>query len=329
MRLHRTCRLSAFVWMVCLVRVWGVESDVDLAAPVQPPVEISPDSPTGEKLDGYRAWAFEWLDTSVQNLDAYFGEDDPARPPEHSSFKLQLYFTVEQSGGTSFSIDPSIDGRLNLPNLETRLHIFVDTISPDDLPGLSASERDHHIETGLRGSLLKDRKLYLHTGGGVKWRLPPVVFGEAKIGRDFEIEDWKLNLEQQFFWYSDDGFGEQSRMQWDRKFTPRVPFRSQTGVKWTETTDGVEWSQVFRTGYIIEEHEQAIGTQAAVFGHKNGAGVIDKYRWSVTYRTRIYKHWLYLEITPQFDFPRDRHYELTPSIQFGLDAFLGVDQAEY
>ena len=42
------------------------------------------------------------------------------------------------------------------------------------------------------------------------------------------------------------------------------------------------------------------------------------------YRRRIYRSWLFYEIHPRLDYPREEDFNVTPSVQFTLSVVFGA-----
>lgn len=277
-------------------------------------------------LDKFHKATFETFQGNVTRIDRFFADDehDEEVLEENSSFKLSLSLQFKEDGGVNVSFDPSLDVRLKMPQMEKRLHLFIDNGSLSDLPGLDPSERDQTISSGLRGTLSRKHISLLNASAGIKWRTPPVLFAEVKLGREFEYGKWAFKPQQKLFWQSDDGFGEVTELNIDWDISRNWLGRSTSAAKWTEVSKGLEWEQTFRLGLLLrgvkDQPKKSIGFRASAFGHKSGAGVVDRYRFSMGYRWAVYKRWLYFQITPEVEFPRSRNFSFTPSIRFGVDA---------
>ncbi len=267
---------------------------------------------------------FEYMNGNVIRADQYFASDDFISLQGDSVFELGLSVQFNDNA-QEFKFTPSFAARLALPNTEKRLHIVIDNLNPEALPGSDATEREGDFGVGLRGYLVNTPVSSLHLGGGVKFRGgAPVGYGRSALEKTIPLGAWLADLEQQAFWFSDDGFGEMSQAIFRREFTPNVPFRLVTAGKWTETTWGFEMSQTFQLGYVFKREteltpEEGFAFRTIFFAHKNGTMLMDKYRLNTTYRRRIYNKWLYLEITPQFDFPRNEDWQAMFSIEFAFD----------
>jgi hypothetical protein len=274
-----------------------------------------------QRLDRFHQWLGDELDGHVKLFDAYFADDDREEIPS-SSFKLKLYIKVKE-GSSSIQVKPSLDSRLALPHVENKLHLFIDNIAPDELPGQDPADRKEQLQIGLRSFLHRQADSVVKLDGGVRWSGKPILFSTLRWRKEIPVDTWLLSFQEKGFWYSDDGFGEQTQMNWERWLLPDLGFRSTTAAQWTETSTGVEMEQSLCLGYVIEPGKRGIACQASVFPNKNSALYINNSLINVTYRMLIYRQWLYFEVTPQVEFPEEHDHEATASIRVGIDMFMG------
>ena len=309
------CSISVVIWLNAMSL--HAESVKEETRGVLDPVAKTK---TGKKINDYHDQVFHYMDASVQHFDSYFGDDDIDDEDADSSFKLKLYLKI-QKGSPTFRIDPSFDACLKLPHLEKRFNIIIDNMSPEELPGIDPTDKNDQLGITLRSHLKRQKYGGIKLDGGVKWRGKPVLYSQLKFNRDVPVKKWVASFKQKGYWFSDDGFGEMSQMDWDRKFGGNQRLGTTTAAKWSETSKGVEFEQSVMWGWVLEEDVRGISVNGSVFAHKSSTFIMDNYRCYVTYRTRIYQHWLYFEVTPQLEFPSDEGYHPTPSIMFGLDVY--------
>lgn len=269
--------------------------------------------------------AYLYFNGRVADADAYFGHG--ARPPDtvpqDSFFCLELTLNMDKNA-SEFGVSPRLDARLAIPRIEARLHAYADNIETATLPGSDRTEQRGDMEVGLRAFLLNQAKTYASVQGGLKFRSLPVVFGLGSLSREVTLGRWTPGAKQEVFWYSDDGFGEYSEVWLVYALSRRMPLSLNGGAKWTEQTLGVEFSQSLALRYLITEDDghnsdESVTARASVFEHKNGPFLMDNYRVNMSYRRRLFRHWLFGEITPQLDFPNSEDYTPQFSIELALD----------
>ncbi|HBA83832.1 MAG TPA: hypothetical protein DCZ95_07045 [Verrucomicrobia bacterium] len=273
------------------------------------------------RLDIFHEWLGDQLDGHVKRVDAFFA-DEAFSEVSSSSFKLKLYVKIKKDA-PAVKATPALDSKLALPNLENKLHVFVDNIAPDQLPGADPTDRKSRLQLGLRTLMPQWGKSSIKLDNGVRWSGEPIAFSSLKWQRRIPLGVWSLDVQEKGYWYSDDGFGEQTQMNWTRWVMPDLGFRSTTAAQWTETSNGLEMEQTLRLGYIIEHGKKGVAFQASVFPQKVAPVYINNSLVNLTYRVLIYRQWLYFEVTPQLEFPYDEDYQATPSIRVGVDMFMG------
>jgi hypothetical protein len=280
-----------------------------------------------EKLDRVHEWTFMKLNSGVNHFDRVVGGSDPFQgSATNSEFRLTLYTEVKSGSVNEFSIEPDYSMDLNLPRIERRFHLFVNNFAPDELPGQNPLDEKRSTYLGVRQSLKWTKRLGLDTSAGIKWRLPPVLFAQAQLKRRVEKGKWMVEPKQSVFWFSDDdGFGEKTGLTVEYWENPKTFIRSAAGVRWTEGTEGVEWSHVLSTGYILqgdkEDMRKTIGARFVAAGHKSGSGVMDSYRADIAWRAPLYKDWLFYIINPGITWDSSHDWESTRTLIVGVDMF--------
>lgn len=280
-----------------------------------------------QKLERAHDWTFMKLNSTVNRFDEIAGGADPFQGSDtNSEFRLTLYTEVKSGSVNEFSIDPSFSVDLNLPRIERRFHVFINNYAPDTIPGESPLEQKRTTFIGVKQSIDWVKQLGLDISAGIKWRLPPVLFGQAQLSRKIEEGKWMIEPKQTFFWFSDkDGFGEKTSLTVERWQNPRTFTRSAAGARWTEGTKGVEWSHALSEGYILKGDRydmiKTIGARFVVTGHKSGSGVMDTYRADIAWRAPLYKDWLFYIINPEVTWENSHGWEPTRTLIVGVDIF--------
>ena len=257
------------------------------------------------------------------------GEDGIKTPPP--TFLLEVFLDTEVSKEkVKVDFDPKFKIDVSVPNLENRLDIFIQTISPSELPGLDIEDRDEGLFLGTRAATTFLDYLAIDYALGVKWVWPPELFAHAKMKRRFRIGTWNLFTRQKIFWNSDEGFGEITTASFSKRLTPRVTTRSVSAGKWSQDSLGYEWSQGLSLGYLLsgrsKDLSSELGVRAGISGfHDHPIDVIGAYGLSFLYRRLIYGDWLSLEIVPKFQYPRSLDYKLVTSLDIGLCIFFEGD----
>jgi len=281
---------------------------------------------------------------SITRIDKHYGsgvDESEILTSERSSFKLGTELTIEQDKGFSLGLDYDFDTEIELPRIEKKARLFVRTGDLDELPSSTLSERENGFQVGLSRAAKLKRLHLLDNSIGVKVKWLPTLFAESKIRRRWDGDDWVVYPQHKFYWESDDGFGMVTTMGATKWIDDQWVLRSDTGVRWTEKSDGVEWDQSFSITDIFESLVEgdrksdlyyaykAVGVRFSIFGHHDGHNVMDRYRISYTYRRPLYKRWVYLNLTPEINWRDDNGWDTDPGIRIGVELVFGDFYSRY
>ncbi len=279
---------------------------------------------TMSDADEYHQLISERVNSAALRIDEWLGGDSADAEAENDTM-LRARLTLRINQGRAFNIQPALSGHLALPALKKQARIFVDNFARTVVPGREDDrERDREeFRTGLRFDLYRRLRSLLQWDVGVKFNPLPVGFTTLTAMLRRPVGKWHVTLSEQGFWYSDDGFGEISEMDWDYPLASNVLFRSITAAVWSETSKGVEFEQRARTTWTITKEKRYLQFEAGAFAHKSSNAVMDDYRLVLAYSTSAHRNWLFLEIAPQLDFPREKSFDPTPSLRVSVSAYFG------
>lgn len=295
----------------------GVPTPVlPVATKVPPPDGLWP------TLDRYHALISDEVQRQTLRLDSFFIDNVADAQTPSCTVKLRLSTQFKYKDGFDVSPGAGLNTRVTLPHLERKLHVFVDNIEHGQLPGTDFPFSDNYLSAGLRLNPFRRYPSLLSVDGGVEIDPWPALFALIQLRHAIALGyGWTVHLKQQGFRYKDDGFGELSQIDFEQPYQRGALFRSTSAAKWTEESDGVEMEQTFTWEIPLKINERSIAPSATLFWHKESAMLADNYRVNITCRTRIFRTWLFFEIKPQIEFPRDNNFEFTPSIRFNVDVF--------
>lgn len=252
-------------------------------------------------------------------------------PP--SRFRLAPFVTIKQDSKTEFSIDPSFDMEIDLPNLEREWKVFLQSSRDDELPGVDRNEREQSSQIGLRSV-----RKYIRTDVGIKLRWPPVVFARAEWRPRWSYGHTAIQPKQRIFVESGQGIGSLTSLTIHRWFgaNNNMFWQSVSAARYaSEGTDGVEMEQSLKLALVRKTLESkwtwrtVMGADDMARGHllryslfaraNAGNEQIERHRITYTYRKPIYKKWIYLEVAPGVEFRNDNNWDPVPQITVGAD----------
>lgn len=314
-------------------------------------------APKPAKFDDLIA-RLDYLHTNVQQrvskplraADEYFAPDAQQRVEVPDS-RLRLGIYTEFIRGRSFDISfkPDVDLDVSLPNMERKLHLFVQSARVNDLPGRSLSETSNKgLTLGARSRF----KAYdISTDAGIHDGWPPHAYARLTWHPMYEFENWSFRPQQRVFFDTRDKLGTLSTLYVDRwlgvghdyyigslSSVRYVPFKDHDEINPDDYSPGdyipyegdLTWEQTFRVGRVrkmleerayvgmYERRDIASGSDiaASIFGTDSH---IDTYRITVGMRRPLYQEWIYLEIEPGFEWTAENDYETAFRITLGVD----------
>jgi hypothetical protein len=342
------CRLAGWLFAVILIplqsvmarlsdddMVLGVTTDMESSTPV---IQLRPKPATFDSLQDRIDFIHENLQLSLQRhvvaLDT-IGDDGTYQrvdtPP--SRFRITPYFVAKQDSGVDFSFEPDFEVEIELPNLERRWRVFLESSRGDDLPGIDPSERDQSGQIGIRSV-----RKYFRTDVGVKFRWPPVAFVRTEWRTMWSVRHTVVQPRFRLYYESDEGFGNLTSITVHRWFGREKNMYWQSvsaGKANTRETDGVEWEQTLKLALVRQILEgkvswrRVVNVQDVARGHQlryslfsnteNGSTDINRHRLTYTYRKPLYKKWVYLEVAPGVEAANDEDWDVIPKISVGFD----------
>jgi len=227
--------------------------------------------------------------------------------------------------GTRWSERDGVDpvarfrARMNLPQISNKLNAFVGRIDQDEfvtesspegyaLPAQFASrnEDDFLVGLGYRDSLSKTGSFDTDVGVRVRWPPEPYVKGSYRYARPIGQRNL-LRLRETAFWRQTERFGVTSSVDWDHAFDDRYLLRWSNAGTFSQVSEGVRWYSELILFHSMGERS-AFAYQTFINGSSDAEVPLSSYGATVTYRQRVWREWLIIELQTGVDWPR---YELT------------------
>jgi len=285
----------------------------------------------GERLDYLHTNLHYRISEPIRATDMYFAEDqEKLIVPPQTQMRVGLFTVFTQDRGFNFQFSPDIQLDVELPNLEQRMKIFVETARDNALPGTYAvDQEDRGINVGARKSI-EDLHLSLDAGVRAKWL--PEAFVRMIWSYEWNPGKWSIRPDERIFLETEDGLGALSSLYINRWLgKSEIGLLSPTAsAKWATKEESLDWSinldwarvptllDESRRGksFVWEDAACAQGLRMTILGSE---GVVDKYRAVVGFRGPLYRKWIYWEVDPGLQWLRESDYETGFVIRMGLD----------
>lgn len=269
------------------------------------------------------------LSSTAENIDEFFG--DKRAQEERNDTQVRLTSAIQYENLTDLRLRLSFSGRISLPRVSERVQLFIDSEgrerdlkeSLQTVPDVDDDQKS--IFTGLRYVTRETRRSLISLDGGLRWRGGPVPIVRIRGRRTFVYDEWAIRLVQTFFWVADRGFGEQTRMDFERQLDPQHFVRLTPSAIWSEWSDGVDLRHVISVVHI-RDSDNMIALDLDIQGYTRPSAQVDKYEATLRWRTRGHRPWLFYEVAPGMAFKREFDFEIRPVITVRVEATFGEPQ---
>lgn len=281
---------------------------------------------TQEDDHGQRVQALgEWADRTLSG--------STFAAPNNESY-LRVGFATESEYGDPAQFDPEVRFKLDVPTVEEKLRLVVESES-DELIPLGESRRDRQLtanertDTEATGALrylsqLTDT-INLSNDIGARLRFPPDAFWRARARGQWQLEnDWKLSLDQRIYYFHVDGWGERTWLGLDKTIGDGWHLLSASEAAWVHRDRNFELSHIVST-YKRLNTRATLNPRVGVLGESKPTWRTTNYFADVTYRYRLHEDWLFGEIIPAIEFPRDYRFKDRVSLVLRIELFFSGD----
>jgi hypothetical protein len=264
------------------------------------------------------------IESLATTLDEFFSNEKTYYESSGSYLRL-TYNTISYEGGR-VDTTSDINFKLRLPNTEKKLMFVVETES-DQLSD-AAKQTIKTTATEKKGEKQYIAGVQAIIAKKEHWRLKPIT--GIKTGATFEpffklymdwnnnIGKWDLHWNETPHWYDSTGWGLDSLFEINRKITDKVIFRSSSFAQWTKTKDYFELGEVLSVFHTLSE-KGAILYQAGVYGTSEPTILTTHYLLSIRYREKVYKDYLFFELTPQISYQKINNFDPEYSVLFKIE----------
>jgi hypothetical protein len=265
-------------------------------------------------FDRYHASIEQDLHGTISWFDRFFADDLLSQADNSvSSARLTNDFRWDERDGFEYRVRARV--RIRLPLLKGRLRLLIsgenqgdpNATTPEDPgnPGLSQLATDGRASTELAYDLVRTRNTILFAGAGVRIRTDPTAFTRVRLVHARELGHEIIGrFAVTPYWDARDGFGETNEINFERPLGPT------TMLYWINTTDMNEGRNGLTLGSDLSVRRMLSRQSAATFGagiaaRTRPSTVAENYRVYTRYRRNFLRNWLYYELEPDVNWPRE------------------------
>ncbi|WP_292016650.1 hypothetical protein [Marinobacter sp. HL-58] len=277
---------------------------------------------TQERTQGDRIQALgEWADRTLSGSNQAM--------PDNESY-LRLGFATESEYGDPAQFEPEARFRLEVPTVEEKLKLVIESESDELIPlserrrsrQLTEDERSDTEATGaFRFLSTVGDAINLSNDVGVRLRLPADAFWRIKAEKSWQPgEDWRLAVEQRAYYFHQDGWGTRSWFGAGRDLGNGWTTLVSSEVEWVHDERKFELSQTANF-YKRLNNRSTLNPRLGVLVESQPNWRPTSVFTDVTYRYRLHSDWLYGEIIPALEFPRDESFKDRASLVLRIELF--------
>ncbi|WP_291831274.1 hypothetical protein [Marinobacter sp.] len=271
----------------------------------------------GPRVQTFGAWADRTLSGSTHAL------------PNNESF-LRLGFAAESEYSNLAQFKPELRFRLDVPTTQEKLRLVIESES-DELIPLGERERDRRLtepnrtDTETTGALRLLSQvgdaINLSTDIGGRLRLPPEVFVRTTARKGWQLDEtWALNVQQRLFYYHTRGWGARSWVGANRPLNHGWHFYTSSELEWVHSDRKFELAQIFSVNKRLN-NRSTVTPRLAALGESQPSWRSTSYFVDMTWRYRLYEDWLYAEMIPALEFPREESFKDQASVILRIEMY--------
>ena len=263
------------------------------------------------------------LESMARYLDSFLSNEQVIYESSTSFARYRLDTLFEEGG--QISLIGNLDVSLRLPRTEKKLNLLLESKPPEQQSTLQRAtsintepSSNNGIYAGLQKEYGKEDKWRFKPSLGLKLRFPVDYYFRLRALREFDFEDWHMNLTESAYWYHSTGSGLDSEMNWTRLFDDALTFQANSLVRYTEQYERFDLSQVFS---IIQplSRRRAVTYSLDFIGNTEPTMHITDYVLQARYRQLLHGNYLYLELLPQVHYSIENAFTQEDSFLLRLE----------
>jgi len=262
-------------------------------------------------------------------IDSFFGDERINQEGKRSHGLLTIASTLADRQG--FEHDIRFRIRLRLPRTQSRLNLVVENISAafekDAVENAQTQENQsennqNDLTAALRLIISSNKFWDIHTDAGIKIKLPLNPFALIRIRRSFFPAKWEIRITENIFWFQTNGFGELTRVDFDRPLSKRLFFRFANSASYLKSEELLRINNSFSLVHMVTDID-AISYTIGMSGLNKPEIHATGYGFSIGYRRSVWRKWFFAEVSPGVSFARSNNFKSTASITVKLESHFG------
>lgn len=284
-----------------------------IASPAEEPKEFSiPILDATQALFGMQA------NTVANRLDLFFADQRADDELARSRLRIQRIYTVRERA--VMDSDTQIRINIKLPKLQDKFKFEIKS-SEKEKEKSKGGEKSPSDSELAKNQLNKEWQF--RGDVGLNASIPPKVFTRGRLRKNMTSGDVIHRFVEEIAWFSDRDWEMNTTLDSDLSLDEELLLRFRNTSDWKITRHDYKTSH----GPILLQrlNDDSALSYGASLGTIIDSGVwyVTNYTLATTYRRNLYKQWIYADLTPGLDFPKQWHFRRTPFVVLRLEALFG------
>lgn len=284
-----------------------------------------------------RFWLLDWsqefatgsVETLNDGVDSFFMGaffDDELIEDESSGSNGRLFFTTRRVEDQGVDYKVGINLKLVLPKTRDRFKLLVETDDNEDGEAetdvLNTADNVTYT-TAVRVELHDGKRWKSSLDNGVRWEGEPVYFSRLRNRRTDYFDIWRSRMLHGIYWRTDIEWGSNFAVNLLRPLTDHSHFSTGFNADYIVNNDYADLETDVAVFHQVND-KSAMLYQLAILGDTERLTQVNEYVFTVSYRRKIYRHFVFAEIVPEMAWPKEENFEAIPALNFRLEMIFGT-----
>jgi hypothetical protein len=264
-------------------------------------------------------------------IDSFFDNDRTVAEENKTRLRIKFYSFMEEGGNPVFHIKTNF--RLSLPKMQKRLNLLIsgepeNALSPDNTPTEDRREEfestdKQNLILSLQYKLKETLRRNISTNIGLRFsHITPVFYTEGRYRHQVKLGTWIFRFTQSLKWLADKGLESRTIIDLERPVSDRFFFRTTVDGSWFEHKDGFFYNlNMYFFQYLSSR--RVLSYEWINDFQTRPDNRLEEIVLQMRYRQRIWRNWIFYEVSPRVSFPRDEGFSSIPGIALKLEAIIG------
>lgn len=281
-------------------------------------------------IDAPRDFVSEKVISYTKNIDQFFGDQRNYQEANSSVIQLDFNETLAQRLTPNFLFEGK--AKLDFPAAQRRFQLTLESNPEQKTAGEITRNQPAAVQeiakpvqyaATIRYEQSEESRWHFSSDAGAKFQFPLDFFTRARGSYSIPLGDWRMKIAETLFWFRTIGLGATTQLDMEYLISPPVLFRATSNAACLDAPRNCNLRQDLTIFHTLSSRA-AMLYQASVAGVSEPNLEETAYILLMRYRYRLHKNWVFYEITPQLNFPRNDDFRMNASLLLRLEMLFGA-----